>query len=105
MGIDFPITVSAFLTIAGTALFAGIALEWLKRYNGEWRFNQLIALVLAVVAALVAQCIAAQWKPGGAALFEAVLMGFFGASVATFGYEGLVNVLGLMGFGKRAATK
>ena len=105
MGIDFPITVSAFLTIAGTAIFAGLTLEWLKRYNGEWRFNQLIALALAIGAALTAQCIAAQWRPGGAALFEAVLMGFFGASLACWGYESIANLLGLMGFGKRAVVK
>ena len=102
MGIDFPITVGAFLTIAGSALFAGLVAQWLKAYLPDWRYTNVLVLVLAVAAAEVAQCIASAWQPTGASLFEAFLLGFFGASLATWGFETIANLLGKLGYGKRS---
>ena len=104
MSIEFPITVAAFLTIAGSALFASLVAQWLKQYLSEWRYTNLIVLLLAVLAAEIAQWLASGPGLTGRAAFEAGLLGFFGASLATFGFETIANLLGKMGYGKRSDT-
>jgi hypothetical protein len=43
-----------------------------------------------------------QGKMDGQIAFAAILLGFLGASVATFGYETVVNLLGKAGVGPRS---
>jgi hypothetical protein len=62
---DFPITVRDFLSIAGISLFAGLVVQWLKEWITEKRLLNLVALALALAAAIVAQCVIAEWKPTG----------------------------------------
>jgi len=100
--VDFPITVRDFLSIAGISLFAGLVVQWLKEWISEKRLLNLVALALALAAAVVAQCVIAEWKPTGEQIFAAVLIGFFAASVTCFGYEVIQNVRGLLGAGNRA---
>ncbi len=99
---DFPITVKDFLSIAGLSLFAGLLVQWLKEWILEKSLLNVVVLALAVLAAIVAQVIIAEWKPTGEQVFAAVLIGFFSASVTTFGYELVVNVRGMLGKGDRA---
>lgn len=99
---DFPITVRDFLSIAGISLFAGLVVQWLKEWITEKRLLNLVALALALAAAVVAQCVIAEWKPTSEQVFAAVLIGFFAASVTCFGYEVIQNVRGLLGAGSRA---
>jgi hypothetical protein len=103
MGIEFPIDVGALLTIAGAAVFASVVGQWLKSYLSEWRYTNLLVLALAEIAAVTAQFIAAAWHPSAQAVYAAVLIGLFGATLATFGYETVANLLGKAGIGKRAA--
>lgn len=102
MGIDFPITISAFLTVLGVAVFAALVAQWLKSYLPDWRFTQLLVLVIAEIAAIIAQFIAAAWRPSAEQVFTAALIGFFGASLAGYGYEGIANILGMLGKGPRS---
>lgn len=102
MGIEFPITAGAMLTIAGVAIFASLVGTWLKGYLGDWRWTNLLVLALAIAGAVIAQCVVSSGWPPGAALFTAVLIGFFGASLATYGYETIQNLLGKIGVGKRS---
>jgi hypothetical protein len=102
MGIEFPVDGGALLTIAGAAVFASVVGQWLKSYLAEWRYTNLLVLALAEVAAVVAQIIAADGRPSAAAIYAAVLIGLFGATLATFGYETISNLLGKAGIGKRA---
>lgn len=102
MGIEFPITVSAMLTVAGAAIFAGIVALWLKEHLPDWRWTNLAVLGLAEIAALVAQLIASSGRPTAEAIYSAFLIGLFGASLATWGYEGISNVLGKLGVGSRS---
>lgn len=102
MGIEFPIDVGALLTIAGAAVFASVVGQWLKSYLSEWRYTNLLVLALAEIAAVTAQCIAMDWVPTGAGIYSAVLIGLFGATLATFGYETVANLLGKAGIGQRA---
>jgi uncharacterized membrane protein YeiH len=99
---DFPITAADFLTIAGVSLFATLVVQWLKEWIIEPRVLNLVALGLAMVAAIVAQLVITQWQPTDAQIFAAILIGFFGASLSTFGYETIQNLRGLLGKGNRA---
>jgi len=101
MGIEFPISVQAILTVGGVAVFATLVAQWLKSYLPDWRYTTLLVLGLALVAAVVAQCIASGWKPTSEGLFVAILIGFFGATLAVYGYESVLNLLGKAGVGPR----
>lgn len=102
MGIEFPVTATALLTVAGAALFVALAGLWLKHYLPDWRYTNLLVLALAIIAVMLAQCVVTQWRPSGEALFSAFLVALFAASLATFGYETIVNTLGKMGMGPRS---
>lgn len=101
---DFPISAAALLTVSGAAIFTALVLQWFKAYLSDWRFTNLAALGLAEVVAIIAQCILSKWQPTGEALFAAILIGFFGAGVATWGAETIKNLLGKMGIGSRSDT-
>ena len=99
---DYPTTVQAFLTVASVALFGGLVGQWVKHYLADWRYTGLVVLALCIGAAVVAQFIDAAWNPAADSLWDSVMIGFFGASLATFGYETLVNIAGKLGVGDRA---
>ncbi len=102
MGIEFPIEARALLTIVGIATAAAILALWFKHYLSNWRWTPLAVLGLCMVLAFLAQCIVAEWRPTGAQLLSAGLIGLFGTSLAVFGYEGASNALGLLGVGPRS---
>ena len=99
---EYPIDVSAFLTVAGVALFASAVTQWLKSYLADWKWTQLLVLILSMVGAGLAGFIDASWHPTANAVFSAVVVGFWGATVATFGYEAVQNWRGLIGAGPRS---
>jgi hypothetical protein len=99
---EFSITVRDFLSIAGISVFVALVVQWLKEWITEVRLLNLVALVIALVTALLAQCVIAEWKPSGEQIFAAVLIGFFAASASTLGYEVIQNIRGLTGKGSRA---
>lgn len=98
---DYPITVAAFLTVAGVALFGSALAQWFKMYLPDWKWTQLLVLALCILAAGLAGFINAAWHPGADAVFNAVQVGFWGAVLATFGYEMVQNWRGLIGGGPR----
>ena len=102
--IDFPLTLNAVLTVAGMAIISCLLAQWLKQYLADWRFTNLLVLGLNLVVALLAQAIRSGWRPSSEECFLAVLLGLFGASLATFGYETILNLLGKAGIGSRAAS-
>jgi hypothetical protein len=104
MGIDFPISPEALLTIFGSALAGGVIGLWVKHYLPDWRFTNLLVLILCEVFVITAQVVATSGQPTGGEVFIAFLIGFFGASVATFGYEVIANFMGFAGYGKRSDT-
>ena len=99
---EYPITPEAFLTVAGVALFVGVVTQWGKEYLKDWRWTNIAALGLAEVCSLIAQFIIAEWHPTATQIFVAAMTGFFGTTVATYGYELIQNVRGLIGAGPRA---
>lgn len=102
MGIEFPISASAVLTIAGAAILVALLGLWLKHYLTDWRFTNLLVLGLAIAIVVLAQCVVTNWQPSGEALFSAFLVALVAASLATFGYETIANTLGRMGLGPRS---
>lgn len=92
----FPLNPDGMLNPAVAAALAALLAQWLKAYLPEWRFTNLLVLGLAIAVEL-----AAAWLSGTHNWWVAVWAGFIGASVATFGYETVMNLLGLAGAGAR----
>jgi len=96
--IPFPVEAAQLLTVAGVAVFSGLLGEWLKRYLPDWRWTNL--LVLAIALALSAGALAVQlYAPVLEPFLNVLLVAFAGASLATFGYETIMNLLGVLGVG------
>ncbi|MCK9597637.1 MAG: hypothetical protein M0R06_01275 [Sphaerochaeta sp.] len=98
---QFPINAAMLYSMVGAILFAGLLTQWLKKYLEEWKFTSLLCLGLAVGFEFAAAWIS-QGKMNAEIAFAAILLGILGASVATFGYEVIMNMLGLIGKGPRA---
>ena len=86
-----------FLRTEFAALACILAVQWLKLFVTEARWYNLMGLGLTLLAQLGAVAIS-----GTGLWFEAAWAGVLGASLATFGYEGITNLLGLAGRGPRA---
>ena len=93
----------ALLTAGGVALFVALATQALvkpalKKFK-ESRWYKLalnvIAILLGISGAVLAQ--AAIGPLEFASVFDAVLVGFSGASVAVLGYEGVKNAKSYLG--------
>jgi len=84
------------MTVQMAAVVTIIATQWLKHYLPDWRFTQLLALLIAVGSQMAAVALAATgfW-------FEAFWTGVMGATVASFGYELLANLASFAGIGPR----
>jgi len=102
MDIEFPITLGALATVVGIAFLGAILGLWFKRFLPDWRWTPLFVLALCLLAALAARIVAAGWPPSAEGLLVALLVGFFGASLAVFGYEAIANALGTLGAGPRS---
>jgi peptidoglycan/LPS O-acetylase OafA/YrhL len=101
---DFPITAGMLYTMLGAVVFTALVTEWLKRYCGEWRFLNLVALVVAFAFEFVAGWITTGSVTPQMAL-TAFLLAFAAASLATFGYELIFNLLGKAGVGRRSEER
>ena len=99
---DYPTTTEAFLSVAGVAIFGALVTQWLKLYLPDWRFTQLLTLAICEVFAVLATLVQSAWNPMPDNIWQAVMLGFFGACLATFGYEGVENIRGKLGAGPRA---
>lgn len=101
-GVEYPVAIDTFLTVVGVAVFASLLMQWAKQGLGDWRWNQFLVLLLSMILAALAAMIKHAWHPDPTAMWEALMTGFFGASVATFGYESTMNIRGAMGRGSRS---
>ncbi len=92
-----PLDPGGLLNPLAAAAMAGLLAQWFKAYLPDWRYTNVLVLVLAVAIELCAA-----WLAGTRAWWSAVWIGFIGASIATFGYEAVMNLFGLAGAGPRA---
>lgn len=97
--IDFPVTREMALTVGGLALIVAAVIELAKPYIQKWGADLwvnaaafLLAEVLAIGGTFIGSGFEAQ------ALYEAVLLGVFGALGATGGYELLKNLAQFVGW-------
>ncbi len=98
----FPTEAAAVGTIAGAAILAMLFIEWIKKYLPDWRYTNLLALVLALVLVELAMLQIADELTLWQRLYRGFLLAFAGASLPTFGRELLLNLAGLAGIGPRS---
>ena len=102
---DIPMDLESLGTIAGMAAVATLLTTWLKSMLPDWRFTSLMVLGLCLLLSLGAVFgIAIDSGAGFTAeqIIDAILVALGGASLATFGYETVKNVLGVSGVGARS---
>ena len=88
---------AGFLDVKVAALVCVIVTQWLKSLLPDWKFTNLLALAITVSVEMIAAALV-----GEGAWFQAAWAGVVGASLATFGYELLLNLMGVAGVGDRA---
>jgi TctA family transporter len=102
MGELFPTQPEGLLNPVIAAVVAQLIALWLASYLKDWRWKDLLCLALTC-AVLVAARVAGQTSSlTYGDVFSALWMGFVGASIATFGYETVMNLLGMVNRGPRA---
>lgn len=94
----FPVNSKILFSLVGSAILAVVVLQWLKMYLQSVFVNLIclainLAVMLTVAWFLVDGDVAERMLAGS-------LLGLFGASLATFGYEALKNALKFAGVGK-----
>lgn len=89
-----------FHPLAAAAVAEIIAL-WLERYLPNWRWSPLLLLALSLGIQCAAGAISGAMRSAEGA-FLAAWNALLGASIATFGREVVLNILGLWEVGPRA---
>ncbi len=95
---------AAFLSEGAAALFAALVIEALKRLDlmrFDPRLTNLVAFGLTLVLEAAAG-LAVYQTTGNSPLFAVLRAAVLGTALATLGYEATLNVLGLLGRGRRA---
>jgi asparagine N-glycosylation enzyme membrane subunit Stt3 len=99
----FPTTASAIYTVAGAAVVCAVVVQWLKQHIEDSRLYNAAGLGATFVIVEIA---GGAFVAGVAGFWERVYIGFlvalFGASLATFGWEMISNLLGKAGVGPRS---
>ena len=100
MTIDiYTMTYQDLLTVAGAAALCALLTQWVKAYLHDWRWTNILALGLTIALVLAAAAVDGTMNIEEA--FAALLTALIGASLATFGYETILNLLGMAGIGPR----
>lgn len=94
---DFVLSPEGLLDPKVAAVLAMALTQWAKQYLRDWRYTQLLVLGITLGVEFLATAISGQGD-----FFGAALAAFWGASLATFGYEAVSNWLGVAGIGQRA---
>jgi len=102
--IEFPKASKEMLVVAGLAFFIAVAMQvvkGIKQFKEERAYN-IITLGLSEVTALAAAFVSSAFRPDAETLFQAVIGAVYAAALATFGYEVVINLAGLVGYGPRS---
>lgn len=99
---QFPITPQMAYTVAGSAVICVLLTQLLKHYLADWRYTNLLAWGLTLVLVEAAAALFIGSASLGERMYNAFLISVAGASLATFGYELIVNLLSKAGIGPRA---
>ena len=100
---DLMLTPESLLHPLAAAVVGELLTLWLERYLKEWRYTPLLTLILCILVQLATALtitrtltLITAWK--------AAWFGFLGASVAVFGREVVLNIVGLFDRGPRDTT-
>jgi fluoride ion exporter CrcB/FEX len=99
---DTALTVQMLLTVSGIAVLCSLVTRWVKSALPDWRWTNVLVLGIGLSAASMACLVLTDFHPSAEAVYNALLVGFLGATVATFGYEAVSNLRGLAGGGTRS---
>ena len=102
MSVEFPISSSALLSVLGLAFFIAVCVEIAKLFVEDRRWLNVVALAVGLVVALVAVFVNHLGRPDAEAIFQAVIGAVFAIGVATFGYEMVTRLAGLVGYGPQS---
>ncbi len=100
--IEFPITAEALLTLFGGVVVAAIAGLWLKHYLTDWRFTPLLVLGVTELVLLLVLFATTGWQPDAERIIQVAATALVAATLESWGYEAIINILGKMGFGSRS---
>ena len=95
---EFPVNAGDYLAnVFAVALFGSLLTQWFKRYISVDLIVNLLTLSLCWTVSFVAALVLTQGRPSGMELFTSAMTGFFGATVAVFGFESIKNAYDLIG--------
>lgn len=95
------VTLEALASVFGLAVFTVLVMQWGKFYLSDWRYTPLAALGMSLLLSVVLR-LALDGGLSLASVLVALIVGFFGCTVAVFGYEIVSNALGKAGVGPRS---
>ena len=94
------LTVESLLSLAGMSALIAILVQLLKRFLGEWRFSQLLAMGIGLVVGLVAPWIVVGLSPR--TVLDAILLAIVAGTTSSGLYEVVQNLRAVAGAGPRA---
>ena len=97
----FPVTAQALWTLLGATVWSALMTQWVKHYLPDWRWTNLLALGLTLLLILPVGILIIAEGALGERIVQSILMSVIGTALATWGYEALLNLLGLAGVGAR----
>ena len=98
---QFPITPEMAYSVTGAAVICVVLTQLLKQYLPDWRYTNLLSWVVTLIVVEIAAGLFIKDVELGERLFNAFLVALAGTSLATFGYETVVNLIGAAGAGPR----
>jgi hypothetical protein len=98
----FPVTSAMLWTLGGATVWAVLMSQWIKHYLPDWRWTNLLTLGLTLALIMPVGVFIVAQGAIGERIVQSLLMSFAGASFACYGYEFVLNGLGLAGIGQRS---
>lgn len=100
--IEFPISSGALRSVFGLAFLIAVIVQIAKLFITETRVLNLVAVAAGLIIGLVAVFVNTMGQPTGEDVFQGVTAGILAVGLATLGYEGILNIAGLVGFGPKS---
>lgn len=100
--IEFPISSGALRTVFGLAFLVAVIVQIAKLFISETRALNLVAVAAGLIIGLAAVFVNTMGHPAGEDVFQGVTVGILAVGLATLGYEGILNIAGLVGFGPKS---
>lgn len=100
--IDFPITAEAVYSVLGLAFVIAVLVQIVKLFVDDKRGLNLVAISAGLLLATIAMLVMTDFHPTPSDGLTAFLIALFAVAIATLGYETVVNVAGMVGYGPKS---